>query len=121
VIILEAYGTWRGWHMWPEGAERGHPELAQPHWHNFQVRVRIITTEDREVEFIALGKDCADVLRTQLAKNRGWSCESMATYLLDLLESEGEVLVLSVSVSEDGKSRAIAVSERRLVNAVALL
>jgi len=117
MMILEAYGEWKGWHMWPEGAERGHPELAQPHWHNFQVRVRILTEADREVEFIAFGQDCADWLCKKLTVDHTLSCESMARLSLQRLEGKGVVVPLSVHVSEDGLSGAIVVSERRLADA----
>lgn len=120
MIILDAFGEFRSWHLWPEGAERGFPELAQPHWHNFHVRVQLLTQKDREVEFIAFGKCCAEILAVRLAECRSLSCESMAQYLLDRLEDRHHVVPLSVHVSEDGKGGAVAVSERRLADALAI-
>jgi len=118
MIILEAHGVWKGWHYWKEGAERGYPELAEPHYHWFEVRVRLLVTKDREVEFIAFGEECARQLSELLAEHRDWSCEAMAKELLAILKYKHDVIPLSVHVMEEGLSGAIAVAEGRLIDAL---
>lgn len=95
-------------HCWPEAP----PEvayLADPHRHEFHVRVEVpVRHADRDIEFILLKQFIDDVIEgLGLTPNAGTkSCEQMATQLRDEVEREYEASGVSVTVSEDGENGA---------------
>lgn len=92
-----------GFHQWDAAPpEVGY--LSNRHRHIFHVRAeKVVTHEDRDVEFITLKKTVLTTIRDFQAyqDTSRWSCEAWAGRLLDILNLD------KVEVSEDGENGAV--------------
>lgn len=89
-------------HHWPDAPDEC-GWLRNVHYHRFDVRVEIETTNDRQVEFILLGHKVGGIVAdTDSQATLTWSCESWARHIFDRLEAEFGFNVVEVSVSEEG-------------------
>lgn len=99
-------------HCWADAPDK-YRYLRAPHRHEFHVRVDVrVAHDDRDIEFIELKREAFVALTALGSFNPqlhghydfgGRSCEQIATYLHDALDT---LNVAAIEVSEDGENGA---------------
>lgn len=102
--LIEANIIYEATHNWPDADKVAGVEFLKfPHRHLFYVRLRkLVTHDDRDVEFIDWGRQIKDYLEYTYQKDFGsQSCEMIGKELLKKFDCE------EVRVMEDNENGAV--------------